>query len=145
VEISGVGLVLPLTIRASDQSTTVSLRLSRDGGVTWTEAASVPLPEKTEAGTTPVSINQDGTWEAITTDSSKIFEGNLNQPNAEPQIISPNGLQGYPIGIAYMTGSAGIALMTSDVCPSGKASCHSVEELFGSDDAGQTWSAQTGQ
>lgn len=146
VGISGGRVVLPLTIRDSGGSTTVSIRVSSDSGATWTEAASVTPSETTAVGVAaPVSIAEDGTWQTFATDGSKIYEGSVDQPSAQPKILSPNGIAGSPIEVLFLSGTQGVLLAASTVCPSGKASCSTGEELFGTTDSGQTWSAQSGQ
>ena len=146
VAISGSRILLPLTIRDANGVTRISMRVSGDNGGTWTEAATVSPPENTAVGiAVPVSISQDGTWETITTDGTKVYQGNVNQPSSAPSIVSPNGLTGNPIGLVFLTRSQGVALTTSSACPSGKPSCTTIEKVFGSDDGGQTWSEQTSQ
>ncbi|HET7388676.1 MAG TPA: hypothetical protein VFJ19_18645 [Nocardioidaceae bacterium] len=134
-----IGLVLPVTIHKSDDTSVLALYVSRDNGATWSVNSKVPVHAATALGASlALSVQDAGTWQTVATEGSKLYSGSLHQP-AKVSIVSPNGLPAQVVGLRFTSADRGVALVDIGSCPSGKASCHDTEELVGTTDGGQTW------
>jgi hypothetical protein len=136
---TGDGTILPVTVMGS----TGQLRyyLTRDGGATWTQVASTPVSQGTEAGVSiPESVSAD-TWIVISPDGSKIYKGTFSS-NTSQTVISPNGLPGGVVQTEWSDSNDGVALVVNSACPQGKDSCRSMSAVFSTTDGGQTWNQE---
>jgi hypothetical protein len=132
-------VVMPVTAHSANETeAVVTFWASQDLGRSWRELTSIQTPDPGFQLAVPTAIAADGRWVALWPDGSKIVSGQFGRAEA-PTLVSPNGLPGSPLDVAFAPNGGVVALVATSSCPAGKVSCTSSTSLAYSADAGQTW------
>ncbi len=132
-------VVVAVTAHSADETkATLTFWVTPDGGRSWRPLGSIETPDPGFQLTVPGAIAADGRWLALWPNGSKVVSGRLGSAE-QATLVSPNGLPGAPLSVAFTPDGGAIAVVASSSCPSGKASCTSTTSLAYSADGGQTW------
>jgi hypothetical protein len=114
--------------------------VSSDLGASWHSSASTTVVQALEPGVPVASGVGGNTLWFVLPDATRVVRAAVD---GTVSAVSPNGLPAGVQSVSAMSDLAATVTTSTTSCPTGKASCTTIDGVFETSDGGQTWTQLT--